>query len=169
MKLYHLTIIITLICSIILFVFSVPAFSQNETDQKKDSEFGFRYKNRMGDRFLQMAEALGLSEDQEILFQNMNKAKTINRQLKRDSARYMRTAFKKEMAKENPDFKSAAKLVKTKYTTRLEQTFDSMIDATVAFYSSLDAEQRQALLNFEKTNKGRGRWRKDRVRDMDNK
>lgn len=60
-----------------------------------------------------------------------------------------------ELAAETPDFKSVGEKLKTEYQGNFAEEFNKVIDARVAFFSSLTQEQRDTML--KKGHKGRRR------------
>ncbi len=60
-----------------------------------------------------------------------------------------------ELAAETPDFKSVGEKLKTEYQGNFAEEFNKVIDARVAFFSSLTPEQRDTML--KKGHKGRRR------------
>jgi hypothetical protein len=51
-----------------------------------------------------------------------------------------------ELAAENPDFKAVGEILKAEYKGNLADKFNQTTDARVAFFSSLSADQRDAML-----------------------
>ncbi len=72
--------------------------------------------------------------------------------------------FRAELAAEHPDFYGAAAKLKSEYHGKYRAQFNSMVEATAAFMSSLDPAQRDKLLEMKarhgRGGPGRGRQKK---------
>lgn len=145
---------------ILLAIFALPAFSFAANDENDpDDRWGNRqnFKDRKFARHERMAEMLGLSDEQQVLFDSMHDANRNYADQNRGRMRGIRSVFKTELAKENPDFNAAVNQIKQDYGQNSDETLNAMLAAKVSFYESLTPEQRQKCAEMRgKRGKSRG-------------
>lgn len=121
------------------------------------------------ERFAQRAEdirsALNLDQNQDGLWESMKQSLQNFRDLVLQQGDQLDPAARRrfmarnhllmraELAAENPDFESAGKKLKAEYRGELHEAFNETVDTRIAFFSSLNVEQRDTMLKMG----GRGR------------
>ena len=125
-----------------------------------------------GDRFAQRAEEvkenLNLDENQIKLWDEMTagmlelrdlclqQGDNLDRETRRRTLARNHLLMRAELATENPDFKSIGEKLKAEYQGEFPDEFNKVIDARVAFFSSLNQTQRDTMLMMSRPNRRLG-------------
>ena len=114
---------------------------------------------RFESRAEHLEEALSLDEGQIVLLETMHQARmnlkgefVSNSDSKWQPGKGFRRSFhlfRAELASENPDFQVVGEKVKAEYQGEHGESFETAVDARVAFLSSLSAEQRQNMMEMK--------------------
>jgi Spy/CpxP family protein refolding chaperone len=107
--------------------------------------------------FDRMAEALDLTSQQKVLLEEVKSKTRAFAETQRGQRRAMRHSMIEEMAKDKPDPHQIASETKDRFRKESAPAFDTMVDATSAFYASLTPEQRAALKGISAARGGRAR------------
>ena len=122
-------------------------------------------KHHKGHKFEQMKTKLELTPEQDVLFDvmmqarndhftavhaNLDKDDSIDHRRMRKGGRHMiHRIFYQESLKDQPDFAAAATEAKEQYQGGQPQAFNTMVDSTADFYTSLTVEQRQKMAEMK--------------------